>query len=238
MLQIIKNELDNPSLAKPSRLLTLDPSARSTGAALWEARSGAYELLAARRVRPPAGCSALHRAVAVATELRDWLLDLRPPCHCGNTPCAFEGDDYEIPLHLFVSEVPQVRGAGRGKGDPNDLLLMCLVVGAVAEAFSCEEMCDTVTPEWCGSTPKVESGDPRRGVRGARIWERLSPAEQQVLVDSDEMQHDVFDAVGVGLWALGRFARRRGGRAEGAAGEVLERYRKIMRRQAREDLIG
>ena len=92
-----------------------------------------------------------------------------------------------------VVERPQVYNQRKWKGDPNDLVGVALVAGAVAALFP---PADFVLPHaWKGSAPK--------DVVEKRVRKTLAPDELQLVAGAKKS--DVWDAVGVGLWALGRY---------------------------------
>ena len=98
----------------------------------------------------------------------------------------------------FVAEVPQVYQGSNQKGDPNDLIELAGVVGAVAWAVEADE-CVTYRPrEWKGQTPKE--------IMLPRIRAKLSQEEldRVNLPSAASLQHNVWDAVGIGLKAAGR----------------------------------
>ena len=103
-----------------------------------------------------------------------------------------------------VIEVPQVYQKQRGK-DPNDLIDVAIVVGRILQALGPGDAVEVVRPRtWKGTAPKV--------VMGARIEERLSAEELGTLFDvvvADGLRHNVVDAIGIGLWRLGRLTARK-----------------------------
>lgn len=94
-----------------------------------------------------------------------------------------------------VIEVPQIYRASRSKGDPNDLLNLAIVVGRIYER--CE-----------GATlikPRTWKGTVKKEVMLKRILSKLSQEELDKLPKLCKSQlHNVIDAVGIGLHALGR----------------------------------
>lgn len=91
-----------------------------------------------------------------------------------------------------VVECPQVYLQRKWRGDPNDLIGVTLVAGAVAALFP---SVDFVIPHtWKGNAPK--------DVATKRVRMALSDAELRRL--PPKARHDVWDAVGIGLWALDR----------------------------------
>lgn len=166
-------------------LVALDPGIRSPAVAVFTRFEHGWVLTDARRATSTkSGADPLHRARVLAVELA-----------LGQRAAS-----------AFVSEYPEVRGAGRGKGHAGDLIPMALLAGALAAELDVEpSACATVTPsEWAGSTPKATRGDPRKEVRGARIWDELHDEERELLERLKLVQHDAFDAVGIGLYAVGR----------------------------------
>lgn len=113
----------------------------------------------------------------------------------------------------YVYEWPQVYRAARSPGDPNDLIGLAAVGASVGMALALLmaqrniglEILTCTPGDWAGQLPKVKSGDPWKSQRGQRIAVRISPAEREAIPRS----HDALDAVGIGLYVLGRFERRR-----------------------------
>jgi hypothetical protein len=112
--------------------------------------------------------------------------------------------------NLLVIEWPRiyVDGSGRlryGDGrDPNALLGLCAVAGALAANF---EVVEAVEPaEWKGQVPKPK----RRAdeyIVTRRAQKRLDAAECAAVAGLPESAWDAWDAVGLGLWRLGRMSR-------------------------------
>ena len=119
----------------------------------------------------------------------------------------------------LVLEWPKVLMARRQKGskrgvDPNDLLALVGVDCAIAMAFRETMKIVSVAPsDWKGQLDKE--------VMCRRVWGRLSEEERKNVertprggglhFDGYEggVRHDTLDAVGLGLFQLGRLARRR-----------------------------
>lgn len=109
-------------------------------------------------------------------------------CGLGDPPT--EGAD------RIVIEIPQVYPAH--PVPPNDLITLAFLAGRYAGRATCEV--STVFPhQWKGNLSKE--------VCAARVRFRLSPEEKKVV---DEIRvpvkqlHNVMDAIGIGLFALGR----------------------------------
>jgi len=101
-----------------------------------------------------------------------------------------------------VVEKPRIYDRRRWKGDPNDLIDVAVKAGASAHALSYSSAVELVTPqEWKGQQPK--------NVNHAQTLVRLISEELEVLNKAKEKIslkkiHNVLDAVGIGLWRLGR----------------------------------
>jgi hypothetical protein len=92
----------------------------------------------------------------------------------------------------LVIEHPQVYA--RGPGDPDDLLALALVVGGVLTLNGGGEI---VRPaQWKGQVPKK--------IMSNRILKALTE-EERLLTEKVRNNHNVLDAIGVGLWKLKRF---------------------------------
>jgi hypothetical protein len=93
-------------------------------------------------------------------------------------------------------ELPQVYP--RQQVPPNDLIALAFLAGRYAGRA--RGAVSTVLPhQWKGNMPK--------DVCAARVRARLSP-EERAVVDAcdvpDKQRHNVLDAIGIGLFALGR----------------------------------
>lgn len=116
--------------------------------------------------------------------------------------------------HAFdrlVVEVPRVYG-GNSPADPNDLVKIAIVVGAAigqAKMNGCD-VTRVAPAEWKGQVDKK--------IMATRSFIALSPTERRVLQTNPSVcatgknSHegvilDVWDAVGIGLWHLGRLKR-------------------------------
>ena len=98
------------------------------------------------------------------------------------------------PVNVVV-ELPRVRPRERSKR-PNDLIDLAAVAGACAALGPLE----FVHPEtWKGQTPK--------GISQARSRQALSAAELAVM--DGVADHNVWDAVGIGIWFREKEARKR-----------------------------
>lgn len=104
------------------------------------------------------------------------------------------------PLDVVI-EMPRVYPVSRQKGDPNDLLRLARVVGRLQEHYLREgKVVHLVEPRtWKGTLAKEAMTERIRG--------RLAPAELARMAPvAKSLEHNVLDAVGLGLHVLGRLA--------------------------------
>lgn len=101
---------------------------------------------------------------------------------------------------LVVCEFPKVYPRGKSKGDPEDLLQLAAVVGAIGPDVIYRPY------EWKGQTPKV--------ISIARTQAALTDEERARvrLPRNKKHQLDVWDAVGIGLYHLRAKRRPRVGK--------------------------
>lgn len=101
---------------------------------------------------------------------------------------------------IVVVEVPQIYQQRHWKGDPNDLVDVAVIVGVVVAAASAYTKPQLVKPHsWKGNRPKATDN--------MYTLSLLKPDELKVVEDcgvSKSKLHNVIDAVGIGLWKLGR----------------------------------
>ena len=179
-----------------SDLLAVDPGLDSPGAALF--RDGV--LIAAARITVPelgTGVSHGHRALAAADAIFQWATTQRAK------------------VSIVAHEWPQIYAGSKSRANPNNLIGMAAVDGAVDAAFAFVaasrgeqlELRTFLPAEWAGQLPKdTHKGKYWLSARGTRIKSRLNDAEWQIAAD---VNHDAGDAIGIGLHALGRLGVRR-----------------------------
>lgn len=113
-----------------------------------------------------------------------------------------------------ILEFPQTYGGRASKGDANDLFPLACIDGAIAEALISVNNKITVgqyTPhQWKGSIGKPKNGETY--IIESRIRDRLSDEELSRIVwpKAKKLTWDVSDAIGLGLFFLGRFGTKRG----------------------------
>lgn len=98
-----------------------------------------------------------------------------------------------------VIERPQIYPTAQQKGDQNDLVAIAMVACATVGGL-CDSVRFAFPREWKGQMPK--------DVSHRLIDKRLSEAEKEVrdtLPKAKTILHNGLDAIGIGLWAVGRF---------------------------------
>lgn len=101
-------------------------------------------------------------------------------------------------IDSLIIERPIYRPLDR-KSKPNDLITLAIRAGRVAGVCSVVPARYVTPDEWKASVPKPQHQQ--------RILAALTDAERMLIAGAS---HDTIDAVGLGLWALGRM--NRGGR--------------------------
>lgn len=107
--------------------------------------------------------------------------------------CGFDDEDLEL-----IVEIPRVYPYG-GKGDPNDLIDLAVKAGEVRGRFSWQRSVEVYPRTWKGTAPKH--------IHQQRIIKALAKEELTLLPKtprSRKLDHNMIDAVGLGLWHLGR----------------------------------
>lgn len=101
------------------------------------------------------------------------------------------------PIALVV-EWPRIYMPGKSKGNNADLLYLTCVAGALA-AWHGEQVRAVHPDAWKGQVPKT--------VMAGRIRMRLQPDEvARIRPCAASLEHNVLDAIGIGLWAVGRWS--------------------------------
>lgn len=199
-------------------LLAIDPGMNSPGVALFRddrslATAHALEIPDAWASRCPG-----ERWLLVGNEIAAWTANAAGLAITGLT---------------IVFEKPQWYAREKSKGDPNQLVGIAGVAAVALGRLQPSHVLSPVPGEWIGQLPKVcpvckgkktqktvgSRGAPgKRQVvvciacnssawgtpRGRRIKSRLTDSEFMRCPD----QNDAIDAVGIGLWALGRLERQ------------------------------
>ncbi|WP_338865154.1 hypothetical protein [Myxococcus stipitatus] len=106
--------------------------------------------------------------------------------------------------HQLIIELPRVYAAACQKGDQNDLIQLSGVVGMLGGYLPNVATRRSVYPrDWKGTLDA--------GAFIERIKQRLSPVEhlRVELLGAASLHHNVWDAIGIGLHALGRLSPRK-----------------------------
>jgi hypothetical protein len=102
----------------------------------------------------------------------------------------------------MVLEVPQIY-AGGGKGDPNDLVDIAVAGGVVVGRCTRENTDQDIVycrpRDWKGQRPKAVDNRYTLG-----ILEESEVAIFDACGVTAGLKHNVIDAIGIGLWKLGR----------------------------------
>lgn len=180
-----------------SILLSVDPGTRGAGCAVFcdgLLVAAAYVPNTAKEGGGPREC------VAMAQQIVRWVF----------TETA--GIDTMIGSELVV-EWPQIyaRGAGKTKGDPNQLLPLIGVDCALAAILDEAEVTHYTPHEWKQSTKKPEHTIDPEYIIQRRVKARLSAEELKCVKWPVSIRHgwDIADAIGLGLTKLGLFDRVR-----------------------------
>jgi len=107
-------------------------------------------------------------------------------------------------LVLEGQQVYQVsKLAGKIGADANDLIELSGVCGALAASFDLAEVRRVMPSEWKGTTDK--------SICQLRVSKRLSNSEAMAISwpgkagKDSSLAHNVYDAIAIGLWAIGRW---------------------------------
>lgn len=174
-------------------LLAVDPSIRSTGLALF---SGGV-LRAATAVRFDSDDEpSIAKCLRVAEEAAEW-----------------------VARHRARPRVLVVEWPGKSwRGDARDLHGLCGVNGAIAGVLSLAsagagyalEVVSAEPDEWAGQVPKSNRvRDAKKSPRAMRVAAALAAHPGESEVWTSVKYGDTVDAIGLGLWLLGRFEPRR-----------------------------
>lgn len=109
----------------------------------------------------------------------------------GQIPCMY--------ITHIVIEVPQVYQQRLLKGDPNYLIDVSLVAGGIAARSGLRK------PEFI--RPRVWKGNVPKDIMTKRIVDHMDADEFDIFEAIDVpkgLQHNVLDAIGIGLWKVGR----------------------------------
>ena len=174
--------------------MALDPGLRECGVALFDLDTGEL-LVAGMPTNPERKARGLTAWARMAEGVAAFVSSFLEPPRASSEAVAI----------VVVSECPQVYTAGKSKGDPNDLIELAGVVGRVAGALGASEERSCLPREWKGTL----NGDVMVERIKARLGERPHEHLRVQLPRAQDKHHNVWDAVGIGLHALGRLAPRK-----------------------------
>lgn len=162
----------------PQITLAVDPGIRGCGCALFEGDQllqAWYETNPIAKGNDAHTASMVARAVNIAARARAPML-----------------------LHItrLVIEMPVVRDARHSKGDPNDLIPLAAINGALCVLFPCAVVVQYAPEQWKGQLDKQ--------AMNTRALGRLSLYERELISDAGALAHNVYDAIGIGLHFVGR----------------------------------
>jgi hypothetical protein len=108
------------------------------------------------------------------------------------------------PLLLLV-EKPQVYPQRKQRGDPNDLIALAVVAGALLTSMPNTDVALISPRQWKGTIPKERKLTDY--LVHTRILKVLCAGERRVYdyalaQHPESLRHNIADAVGIGLWAL------------------------------------
>lgn len=97
-------------------------------------------------------------------------------------------------LDLLIIEYPKIYSQRRlQKGDPKDLLNLAALCGAISSKFKNVTYLE----------PKIWKGQTKKHVTEYRVKKHLSKEElNNIKLPCKYLQHNVYDAVGIGLWYI------------------------------------
>jgi hypothetical protein len=173
-------------MAKHEGLLAIDPSIRSCGIAIFDRDKLVY----ANVLRT----SAVVNTLTGVTDILDlaqasWEQQMSP----------------SVSPETLIVELPQIYQQAQLKGDPNDLIPLALLAGRLWERFKPKNIMLPLPKEWKAQVPKE--------VMTKRTLSKLDKREIEVLGNDlirvpKGLQHNAFDAIGLGLYALNRLGKR------------------------------
>ncbi|AGC44557.1 hypothetical protein MYSTI_03245 [Myxococcus stipitatus DSM 14675] len=182
---------EGPSEHRAAKLVSIDPGLRHCGVALFDVPGGgSATLLAAglpKNPEPQGGELSPSSWASMALAVRGWL---QPRL----------GDE----SYQLIIEMPRVYAAAHQKGDQNDLIQLSGVVGMLGGYLPNVATRRSVHPrDWKGTLDADAFIE--------RIKQRLDASEhlRVELPSSSALHHNVWDAIGIGLHALGRLTPRK-----------------------------
>lgn len=129
---------------------------------------------------------------------------LRP----GGTAAGADFDSDLVNAVAFILEKPQIYRTRKMKGDQNDLVDISVAGGFLLGQLHVQATgivgSDRVTVEKI--TPSVWKKQLKKEIAHERINKKLTAQEKSAFNKTEEsLMHNVWDAVGIGLWGVGRY---------------------------------
>ena len=170
-----------------SVLLAVDPSIKSSGVALFV--GGVLIAASVRKLPDSMRVDTLTDCREMARRIFEWS----------------NGRSVNIPrANEIACEWPQIYRETKSKGSPNNLLGLSAICCGVAMLLPARSKVAGYLPrEWSGGIPKATKGDAKKSPRAYRIGSRLTLPGEVGIWDRTK-GHDAIDAIGIGLYHLGR----------------------------------
>ena len=160
-------------------ILTIDPGTKHAGVACWFEYQNSYLLHHA------------FLAVCANSSLEASVMSMPHACCPAGWPHAARGHW----LDQVVVELPQVYTRDKSKGNPNDLIKVAAVAGALLKGILADRQMFVLPAEWKGNAPKEVTENRCRVDLSAEELDRVE-------LPAKSLQHNVWDAIGIGLWFL------------------------------------
>lgn len=176
------------SLEHYATILAIDPSLADTGVAVL------------RAIKPGQPHQVQYARLAAQTATTDIL-----SARVDRMVATVRGVAHSVlidPPHAVIIELPRIHVVTRGgKADPADIIRLAVLVGALCQHWTqVGSIVRLIEPaDWKGQTPK--------DVTEKRCRAILTESEFRVidLPGAKTKQHNVWDAIGIGLWSIGRY---------------------------------
>jgi hypothetical protein len=164
-------------------IVSIDPGVRFTGVAIWDHHQSRYYL---------------RRAHLVKNTAKDLAMSVV------NVSCGTFIGNY--PFEAVIVELPQVYTRDKSKGDPNDLIAVAAVAGAIMDRYASLARVGhklyVLPGEWKGGVPKTTKSGQNPIKNRCQVDLRPQELGNIALPTAMSLQHNVWDAVGIGLWYL------------------------------------
>lgn len=178
-----------------SVLLAVDPSIKSSGVALFV--GGVLVAASVRKLPASMRTDTVTDCREMSLRIFEWAVTYDRSPH----PTPSGGD--RIPTEL-ACEWPQIYRETKSKGSPNNLLPLSAICCGVAMLLpSRSKVAGYLPREWSGGIPKATKGNAKKSPRAYRIGSRLTLPGEVGIWDRTK-GHDAIDAIGIGLYHLGR----------------------------------